>query len=173
MHSLGESDGACQILTSFDCNLDMGLQCVSQNFWQTVSEVHHELSNLIMKLSSKSRTWERRQYDVTFEVRKLRVSQAHKYKQVAFEIELIFYNGTDLSNWMEIFEDKMDDKSYQLIFETNAANQFTSRLQLLPDHWIWGPFRQVTATSAGSWKSVFGTGRVSMCMPQRQSLGFL
>ena len=30
VHSLGESDGACQILTSFDCNLDMRLQCVSQ-----------------------------------------------------------------------------------------------------------------------------------------------
>ena len=36
----------------------------------------------------------------------------------------------DLSNWMETFEDKMDDKSHQVIFETLAANQFTSRLQL-------------------------------------------
>ena len=30
---------------------------------------------------------------------------------------------------METFKDKMDDKSY-FIFETLAANQFTSRLQL-------------------------------------------
>ena len=36
----------------------------------------------------------------------------------------------DLSNCMETFKDKMDDKSYQVIFETLAANQFTSRLQL-------------------------------------------
>ena len=36
----------------------------------------------------------------------------------------------DLSNWMETFKDKMDDKSYQIIFETLAANQFTSSLQL-------------------------------------------
>ena len=36
----------------------------------------------------------------------------------------------DLSNWIETFKDKMDDKSYQVIFETLAANQFTSRLQL-------------------------------------------
>ena len=36
-----------------------------------------------------------------------------------------------------------------------------------------GLFCQVTATSTGSWKSVLGTGRVFMCMPQRQSLGFL
>ena len=28
----------------------------------------------------------------------------------------------DLSNWMETFKDKMDDKSYKLIFETHAAN---------------------------------------------------
>ena len=35
----------------------------------------------------------------------------------------------DLLNWMETFKDKMD-KSYQIIFETLAANQFTSRLQL-------------------------------------------
>ena len=36
----------------------------------------------------------------------------------------------DLSNWMETFKDKMDDESYQLIFETFAASQFTSRLRL-------------------------------------------
>ena len=34
-----------------------------------------------------------------------------------------------------------------------------------------GLFCQITATSAGSWKPVFGTGRVSiyMCMPKRQT----
>jgi len=31
---------------------------------------------------------------------------------------------------METFKDKMDDKSYQIIFETLAASQFISRLQL-------------------------------------------
>ena len=36
-----------------------------------------------------------------------------------------------LSNWMKTFKDKMDDKGYQYIFETHAANQFTSRLQLV------------------------------------------
>ena len=36
----------------------------------------------------------------------------------------------DLSNWMETFKDKMNDKSYQIISETLAANQFTSRRQL-------------------------------------------
>ena len=36
----------------------------------------------------------------------------------------------DLSNWMETFKDKMDDKTYQIILETLAANKFTSRLQL-------------------------------------------
>ena len=36
----------------------------------------------------------------------------------------------DLLNWMETFKDKMDDKSYQIVFETLTVNQFTSRLQL-------------------------------------------
>ena len=31
---------------------------------------------------------------------------------------------------METFKDKMNDKSYQIISETLAANQFTSRRQL-------------------------------------------
>ena len=36
----------------------------------------------------------------------------------------------DLSNLMAKFKDKMNQKTYQLIFETPSANQFTSWLQL-------------------------------------------
>ena len=51
--------------------------------------------------------------------------------ELPFKIELHIFYLADLSNWMETFRDKMDAKSYQLIFEALAANQFTSsRLQL-------------------------------------------
>ena len=36
----------------------------------------------------------------------------------------------DLSNWMATFRDKLDQNTYQTIFDTLSANQFTSRLQL-------------------------------------------
>ena len=51
VHSLGESDGACQILTIFDCNLDMGLHCVSQNLSQTVSGVLLKCSKFTTNLA--------------------------------------------------------------------------------------------------------------------------
>ena len=81
----------------------MRLQCVSQNFWQTFLEVLLKFpmftTNLaifiIMQLSRKSRTWEGRdQFHV--KVRSSQVtsfSSSPKYEQVAFETELIFYNG--------------------------------------------------------------------------------
>ena len=37
---------------------------------------------------------------------------------------------TDLSNWMDTFRDKLDQKTNQLIFEPLPPNQFTSKLQL-------------------------------------------
>ena len=37
---------------------------------------------------------------------------------------------TDLENWISLFRDKQDQKSYDFIFQTVVTNQFTSRLQL-------------------------------------------
>ena len=36
----------------------------------------------------------------------------------------------DLENWMSQFRDKLDQKTYDFIFQTLVTNQFTSRLQL-------------------------------------------
>lgn len=36
----------------------------------------------------------------------------------------------DLENWMSLFRDKLDQKTYDFIFQTLVTNQFTSRLQL-------------------------------------------
>ena len=81
----------------------MRLQCVSQNFWQTFLEVLLKFPMfttnvaifIIMQLSRKSRTWERRdQFHVKFRSSQVTsFSSSPKYEQVAFEIELIFYNG--------------------------------------------------------------------------------
>ena len=38
--------------------------------------------------------------------------------------------NADLEDWMALFRDKLDEKTYNLIFQTLTANQFTSRLQL-------------------------------------------
>ena len=38
--------------------------------------------------------------------------------------------NTDLEDWMALFRGKLDEKTYNLIFQTLTANQFTSRLQL-------------------------------------------
>ena len=38
--------------------------------------------------------------------------------------------NADLEDWMVLFRDKLDEKTYNLIFQTLTANQFTSRLQL-------------------------------------------
>ena len=36
----------------------------------------------------------------------------------------------DLENWMSLFRDKLDQKTYDFIFQTLVTNQFTSRFQL-------------------------------------------
>ena len=36
----------------------------------------------------------------------------------------------NLENWISLFRDKQDQKTYDFIFQTPVTNQFTSRLQL-------------------------------------------
>ena len=36
----------------------------------------------------------------------------------------------DLENWISLFRDKQDQKTYVFIFQTLVTNQFTSKLQL-------------------------------------------
>ena len=36
----------------------------------------------------------------------------------------------NLENWISLFRDKQDQKTYDFIFQTLVTNQFTSRLQL-------------------------------------------
>ena len=91
------------------------------SYRQTVSEVRLKFpkftTNFTISLSSCQSNLEVENEGINFtwkfKVRKLRVSQAHKYKQVAFEFEVhisdqIFYNMDGN------VQDKMTDKSYQL-----------------------------------------------------------
>ena len=116
----------------------MGLQCVSQNVWQTVSEVR-------LKFRSSPRTYQF-DYELIKKIADLRTKgsilresskfASYEFLKLTSTSKLLltlnwYFIMAGLSNRMKTFKDKMDDKGYQYIFETHAANQFTSRLQLV------------------------------------------
>ena len=88
-------------------------------------EVHHELSNLIANLRTKGSILRESSKFASYEFLKLTSTS-----KLLLTLNWYFIMA-HLSNLMETFKDKMDEKSYQWIFETHTANHFTGRLQLV------------------------------------------
>ena len=99
------------------------LQRVSHNFWRTGSEVCSQIPKLATNLAIWSRScqscYELRHEVGNYVANFATISRTSWSKVMA-----------DLGNWMSLFRDKLDQKTYDFISQTLVTNQFTSRLQL-------------------------------------------
>ena len=95
----------------------------SRRIWQFDYEVANQVANFETKLGSSRG-------------RHLRIPPWLKFVDIFGAVMDPFNRqgkaipNADLEDWMALFRDKLDEKTYNFIFQTLTANQFTSRLQL-------------------------------------------
>ena len=95
---------------------------------------HITFDERVPKFVRKSRSWRRnlaiwsRSYQSFYELRHEVVNYIANFATISWTSwSKVMAN---LENWISLFRDKQDQKTYDFIFQTLVTNQFTSKLQL-------------------------------------------